>query len=169
VSVAGAFGFLALAASGLACATGAGGDVAGVPLYPNAQAGRLPREQVAQVAGPLAKIDDRDVVDQGGVFDLLPGCHIVELDRRVVMDPYALSGGVYLSGEYPVTIFALRMKPGARYVIRRDMFADSSGHGRITLFAREEEPTGATTELSPAQSADDVKACKQWEATTLRR
>ena len=141
----------------------------GVPLYPNAQTTRLPREQVAQVAGPIAKIDGRDVGDQGGVFDLLPGCHVVELDRRLSADSLPLSGAVYLSGQFPVTIYALRMKPGARYAIRRDMYSDSSAQVRVSLSAREEAATGAVTDLSPAQSANDVMACKQWETATLRK
>jgi hypothetical protein len=141
----------------------------GVPLYPNAHTARLPRGQIAQVAGPIAKVDGQDVREQGGVFEVLPGCHFVELDRRPVMDPYALSGGVYLSGEFPPTVYALRMKAGARYVIRRDLLSDSSGHGRISLSAREEEPSGAATDLLPAQSADDLQACKNWEETTQTR
>lgn len=148
----------AAAGLGLDCRSA---DLVGVPLYPNAQTTRLPREQVAQVAGPIAKIDGRDVGDQGGVFDLLPGCHVVELDRRLSADSYALSGAVYLSGQFPVTIYALRMKPGARYVIRRDIYTDSSAQGRVSLSAREEEATGAVTDLSPAQSDNDVMACKR--------
>jgi hypothetical protein len=151
----------------LACRSA--GEAPGVPLYPNAQTTRLPRAQIAQVAGPIAKIDDRDVADQGGVFDLLPGCHVVELDRRPVSDPYALSGGMYLSGQFPPTIYAFRMKPGARYVIRRDLITDSSGHARMSLFAREEEPTGVGSEVSPAQSSEDLRACRAWEATALRK
>jgi hypothetical protein len=135
-------------------------DTPGVPLYPNAATTRLPRSQTAQVAGPIAKIDGQDVSEQGGVFDVLPGCHIVELDRRPAADAYSLSSAQYWSGQYDATTYALRMKPGARYVIRRDLQTDGAGTGRVLLSAREEEPGGAVNDLFPAKSAEDIKACK---------
>jgi hypothetical protein len=154
---------LVLIAGALCGACRSAGETPGVPLYPNAQT-RRPRAEIAQVAGPIAKIDNQDVRDQGGVFDLLPGCHFVQLDTRLAADPYALSGGVYWSGQFPATLYALRMKPGARYVIRRELQSDSSGHGRVFLSAREEDPTGTATDLSPAESENDLRACKDWES-----
>ena len=139
------------------------GDVPGVPLYPNGATMRLPRDQIAQVVGPLAKVDGQDVLSQGGGFDLLPGCHIVELDRRMATD-YPASG-VYLSGQFPRTIYALRLKAGARYVIRRQLFSEGQTGVRVVLSAREEDDTGAAADLVPAKSAEDFKACKDWETT----
>jgi hypothetical protein len=136
-------------------------DTPGVPLYPNGATTRLPRNQIAQVAGPIAKIDGQDVSEQGGVFDVLPGCHVVVLDTRPSADAYSLSSGMYWSGQYDATIYAFRTKPGARYVIRRDLQTQGSGQGRVVLSAREEEPGGLVTDLFPATSADDIKACKQ--------
>ena len=133
-------------------------DAPGVPLYPNAT--RVPRSKVAQVAGPIASIDGRNLLDQGGPFDLLPGCHIVELDRRMTGLPYSPSGGAYWSGQFPRTIYAIRMKASARYVIRRSIDVNSTGQGRMILSAREEEPDGATTDLVPASSMADIVACK---------
>jgi hypothetical protein len=135
-------------------------DTPGVPLYPNAATTPLPRNQLAQVAGPIATIDGQGLEDQSGPFDLLPGCHIVELDTRPPANAYALSSGAYWSGQFPQTIYALRMKPGARYLIRRDLQTDGTGPGRVVLSAREELPTGAVTDLFPVKSADDIKACK---------
>jgi hypothetical protein len=156
---------LAVATLALGCRPG---EVAGVPLYPNGATTQLPRNEIAQVTGPISKIDGRDVLDQGGVFDLLPGCHIVELDRRLTADPYSLSGGMYWSGQLPTAIYALRMKAGARYVIRRDLYADGTT-GRVSLSAREEEMSGAVTDLSPATSVEDIQACKEWKTTGFGR
>jgi hypothetical protein len=142
-------------------------ETPGVPLYPNGATTRLPRAQIAQVYGPIEKVDGQDVQGQGGVFDLLAGCHIVELERRMVADGYALSGGTYWTGSFPMTVYALRMKAGARYVIRRELSADGLGRtGRVILSAREEEPSGAAADLSPATSLEEVEACKQWAAAS---
>jgi hypothetical protein len=156
-------GAVALAA---ACRPGAG--PAAVPLYPNAAATRLPSAQVALVSGPIAKIDDKDLENQAGGFELLPGCHLVELQRQLVDDSYALTGGTYWSGQFPKTVYAIRMKAGARYVIRRDIVSDGQV-GRVVLSAQEQAPNGMTVDLAPVQSVEEVKACQEWEHTTLGR
>jgi hypothetical protein len=135
-------------------------DAPGVPLYPSAETARLPRNQIAQVTGPIAKIDGQDVVDQGGRFDLLPGCHLVELDRRVTGDSYTLSSATYWTGQFARTTYAMRMKPGARYVIRRVLDSSGFARGRVILSAREEEANGAMNDLLPARSAEEIQACR---------
>src|SRR5690242_21875374 len=84
-----------------------------VPLYPNGETARLRAGQVADLVGPIGKIDGRDVSGLGGRFDLLPGCHVVELSRRSDNNSYGLSGGVYLTGSFPATFYALRMRAGS--------------------------------------------------------
>ena len=138
-------------------------DAPGVPLYPNAATRRLPRSRVAQVNGPIASIDGRDLRDKGGPFDLLPGCHVVELDRRLTGASYSLDG-TYLSGQFPRTIYAIRMKASARYLIRRTIDVNSTGQGTMILSAREEGPTGARTDLVPASSMADINACREEDA-----
>jgi hypothetical protein len=137
-----------------------------VALYPNGETTRLPPTQVADLVGPIAKIDGREVSGLGGRFDLLPGCHIVELDRHSDNSSYSLTGGVYLTGSFPGTVYALRMQAGARYFIKRDTIVEGIGVAvRVVLSAREEAPGGAVTDLSPAKSMDDLKACRAWQAT----
>ena len=63
----------------------------------------------------------------------------------------------------------MRMKAGARYVIRRDLAEGLGDTVRVVLSAREEEASGTTTDLDPASSAEDLKACKDWETTALGR
>jgi hypothetical protein len=137
-----------------------------VPLYPNGETTRRPPNQVADLNGPIGKIDGREVNGLGGRFDLLPGCHIVELDRQSDNGSYGLSSAVYITGSFPATLYALRMQAGARYFIKRDTIAEGVGVTvRVVLSAREEAPGGAVTDLSPAKSLEEVRACKAWGAT----
>jgi hypothetical protein len=153
--------FLAWAALGAGCAA----EPPPVPLYPNAAAQPRSPAEVATVEGPLQRIDGQDVNGQGGRFALLPGCHLVDLDQQASANNYSLSGGVYLTGQLQKVSYALRMKPGARYVIRRDTVSGEMQSVRIVLSAREELPGGATSDLDPIKSGDDIQACKAWEAT----
>jgi hypothetical protein len=142
-------------------------EVPAVPLYPNSDSTRLPPAQVADLTGPIGKIDEREVGSLGGRFDLLPGCHVVELDRQSDNSNYSLTGGIYLTGSFPATTYALRMQAGARYFIQRQLVTQGIGPTmRVVLSAREEAPGGAVTDLEPAKTVDDLKACKAW-ATTL--
>jgi hypothetical protein len=151
-----AFLVVAVATAPLACHPGA--DAPGVPLYPNAAATRLPRNQVALVEGPIEKVDGQEVGDQGGRFELLPGCHVIELDRRSPADNYSLSNTSYLTGQLSTVYYAMHMMAGGRYEIRRDVVVDGQT-GRIVLSAREEAPGGAVTDLFPAKSADELRSC----------
>ena len=137
-----------------------------VPLYPNSESTRLPPNQVADVTGPIGKIDGREVGGLGGRFDLLPGCHVVELSQQSDNSNSSLSGGIYLTGSFPATVYALRMQAGARYFIQRQTVLEGVGvPARLQLSAREEIPGGAVTDLVPAKSVDDLKACQAWGAT----
>ena len=150
------FLMVAVATAPLACHPGA--DAPGVPLYPNAAATRLPRNQVALVEGPIEKVDGQEVGDQGGRFELLPGCHVIQLDRRAPADNYSLSNTSYLTGQLATVYYAMQMMAGGRYEIRRDVIVDGQ-MGRITVSAREEAPGGAVTDLFPAKSADELRSC----------
>ena len=131
-----------------------------VALYPNAAAAPLPPAQVATLVGTIARVDNRDVTDLGGPFALLPGCHVVELTRQIPNNGFGLSGGVYWTGQLPAVTFALQMKAGARYVIRRDIIMGSGQMGRLVTSTREEVPGVGATELSPPTSPDDIAACR---------
>ena len=60
------------------------------------------------------------------------------------------------------------MKPGARYIIRRQIISDGNT-GRLVLSAREEEATGAAADVEPVKSLDEIRACKDWAAATVGR
>lgn len=146
------------AALGLGCAA----EPPPVPLYPNAAQPRPPAE-VAVVEGPIQKIDGQDVNGRGTRFALLPGCHVVDLDAAT--NGYSLSSGVAVTGQVQPATYALRMKPGAHYSIRRDTLTGELQTVRVVLSAREELPGGATTDLDPIKSGEEIAACKTWETT----
>jgi hypothetical protein len=138
-----------------------GSEPPAIALYPNAAVARLPPNQVATLSGTIARVDDRDVAELGGPFELLPGCHVVELTRQIPNNGYSLTIGVYFTGQLPVAIFALPMKAGARYVVRRDLVPTGTGMQRRLVFsAREELPGGAGTDLHPSFAWHDVVDCR---------
>jgi hypothetical protein len=93
---------------------------------------------------------------------VLPGCHVIDLERQMPANAFGLSSGVYFSGQLNATTYALRMKAGARYIIRRDISSDGQV-ARVDLSAREELPNnGPVTDLSPVKSPDEISACKAW-------
>jgi hypothetical protein len=143
----------------LGCQTGA--VPRGMPLYTPASAAPLPRTAVAELVGPIGKVDGRVVVDQGGAFELLPGCHVVELDQRPLnSDNY--SNSVYVTGQFPLITYAIRMKAGASYIIRRSL--PESGGGQMVhmqLSAQEEDASGKVTALSPMRTTDEIHECNQ--------
>lgn len=153
---------IAVAALGLACHPAV--DAPGVPLYPSGQTMRLPRSQVAQIAGPIARVDGQEVIGQDGPFDLLPGCHVVELDRgRTITEGAAPLRGTYWNGAFSSSTYAIRMKAGARYVIRRKIYSGGIGPPESTrgeLSVREEQASGAMADLAPGKSAEEIQACR---------
>jgi len=131
----------------------------GVPLYSNVSATPLPRTAVAELMGPVGKVDGRDVMEQGGTFELLPGCHVVELDHRPLNSDNP-NGHVRLSGQFPLTTYAIRMKAGASYTIRRNLVSGGMGMMiRIQQSAQEEDAGGKVTELNPMKSVDEIHEC----------
>ncbi len=150
---------VSLAAVLLALACSVGVQPRGVPLYPNASAARLQPDAVAQLMGPIANVDGREVIDQGGTFELLPGCHIVDLDRRVNSNSYALTGAAYVTGQLPLTTYAIRMKAGASYIIKRSLSDTMGPMVQIQLSAREVDASGKATDLYPIKSAAEIQGC----------
>jgi len=146
-----------------------GSEPPAIALYPNAAVARLPPDQVSTLNGTIARVDDRDVAELGGPFELLPGCHVVELTRQIPNNGLGLSRGIYGTGQLPVAIVALPMKAGARYVLRRELVPAGTGMGRRLVFsAREELPGGAETDLHPSFAWHDVVDCRAAPAAATR-
>jgi hypothetical protein len=146
-------------AFGLGCAA----EPPPVALYPNSAAHPRSPAEVAVVEGPIEKIDGQNVNGQGTRFALLPGCHVVDIGQA--NEGYSMSSGAAVTGQVQPATYALRMKPGARYTIRRETLTSELQTFRVVLTATEELPGGATTNLDPIKSGEEIAACKSWETT----
>lgn len=131
----------------------------GYPLYQKGADGPGP-DRVATLNGPIQTVDGQDVSRKGQTFELLPGCHVVTLQRNI---GEGSANGAW-AANLPALTVAFQMKPAHRYAISSEM-GDSSGPvGRVTIFARERAPDGATVRVPFARSEDDILNCHRWAA-----
>jgi hypothetical protein len=132
-------------------------DLPGYPLYPVAGA-RLPREQIARLFGPIASVDGRDVATLGNAFEVLPGCHVV-LTRG---DAVESTNYVAVIGHPNGRFFALTVKPGYTYIVKREIQDQlSTMYLRSDTFAEEHDAAGAQTQiLQPVHKPDELAACR---------
>jgi hypothetical protein len=126
------------------------------PLYPKVGGGPG-ADKVALLRGPIAFVDGNSVAGKGSTFELLPGCHVVQLQRNVG----AGSEGGAWSATIPQIVFAFQMKPAHTYAVRTQ--ADDSGgpYGRLEIFAQEYAPDGSRTRV-PLAGDYEINACKTW-------
>jgi hypothetical protein len=146
------FGVPALLAA--ACGTQA---ASGYPLY--AKVGDGPgRDKVALLYGPVQTVDDVDVAAKGKTFELLPGCHVVTLQKSI--------GAGTASGAWAMNVGRLvipfRMKAAHIYTIKMEIEDASGPVGRARIVAREKDPGGSVVEVGFAGSEDDVLMCRRW-------
>jgi hypothetical protein len=133
-----------------------------VPLYARA-ASPLPREAVARLQGPIASVDGHEVPGGGNAFELLPGCHIVEIGGRVGRFDPQYGGWV---ASLPALAYAFPMR--ANYTYSIDIEADPAigvgptGTGRIV--ARELDDRGRSRVISPLPSGATIDGCNQASA-----
>jgi hypothetical protein len=129
----------------------------GYPLYAKVGAGPGP-DKVALLHGPVQTVDDVNVAGKGQTFELMPGCHVVTLQRNI--------GAGTASGAWAANVghlvIAFPMRPAHRYVIAMEIEESSAPVGRYMLVARERAPDGSVTRVPFARSDDDILSCKRW-------
>jgi len=148
-------GLVLLAAGAAACATI--GPAKGYPLYAKVGAGPGP-DKVAMLYGPIATVDGNVVADKGMTFELLPGCHVVTLQRNVGQGN---DNGAW-AANLPRITYAFEMKPAHGYSIRAEMEDTSGPVGRVMIVARERAPGGASVRWPIARSTADIDECRRW-------
>jgi hypothetical protein len=132
--------------------------IAGVPRgYPLYTA--VPRpgvDQVAMLAGYVARVDLREVGSLGGIFELLPGCHVIETPTKWAEGS---SYGALVATTGTIT-FAIPTRPAHRYEIVVEADVPTGPVGPISIRARESDLAGETVRFwGPARSRDEVEAC----------
>ena len=126
------------------------------PLYPKVGAGPGP-DKVALLRGPIAFVDGNSVAGKGGTFELLPGCHVVQLQH----DVGAGSEGGGWSATLPDVFFAFEMKPAHTYSVQTH-FEDAGGpYGPVKIIAQEHAPGGSASKV-PFAGSYEINACKEW-------
>jgi len=151
---------IAVAGSLVACLGGAcGSQSVGYPLYAKVGAGPGP-DKIAMLYGPVQTVDDRDVAAKGRTFELLPGCHVVTLQRNI---GEGSATGAW-AANLPHLVVAFEMKPAHRYVISSTSPDSSAPVGRIWLTASEKAPDGTVVRVPFARSDEDVRNCRHWAA-----
>jgi hypothetical protein len=135
------------------CGTSSGA-LQGSPLYP-VSGQRLPPDKIAQLTvklpyggGPgngatsfIRAVDGRDVSAMDPVFDLLPGCHVVETESNFLMT----NGNITWTGVLGSRGFVFPMKAGFQYVIVVDLRDNMGDSGRISVIGVEQDASGKQT------------------------
>jgi hypothetical protein len=141
---------LLLAAAGSGCL----GVAHPAALYGNGD--HLASDQVATLYGPIASVDGKDVSGKGRTFELLPGCHLVQLLRQVGDSSNTGSWSAHL----PPYLFAIWMRPGRAYVISYQVQSNGGPTGTIYFDAEERDRSGTVRRFGPARGQEDVERCK---------
>jgi hypothetical protein len=106
----------------------------------------------------IKSVDGRDVSALEPPLELLPGCHLVVTDNKLVLANEAVS----FSGLVGTRVFPFRMKAGHEYEIVVELTDTSGSSGRLSIYGVERTPTGATQTIPPASSPSDLQACRAW-------
>jgi hypothetical protein len=129
------------------------------PLYDASTIPRTPAE-VATLHGPIATVDGKNVAEKGQAFGLLPGCHIVTLERSVGASD-SLANGAW-AGTLPSMAVVFRMLPAHMYVIDVQLETSSGPLGKMQVRATERTPAGKVTEVPWMRGESDVEECRRW-------
>lgn len=134
------------------------GTTRGLPLY----GGDLPRDQIAQLIGPVRRVDGQSVPTGYGTFELLPGCHVVQIGGGVGSANISTGGG--WAATLPPLTYAIRMRQGYTYTITFER-EPSLGLGPVgygDIVAREEDRDGHQRPLTFARDRADIAECQRW-------
>jgi hypothetical protein len=136
----------------------------GVALY-SPSAATTSSSTVVQLIGPIRSVDGKDV--DGTTFELLPGCHVVEiggLEHHI--DPRV--GGEI--GTLPRLVYAVWMTAGHTYVVELSREPDfrSGPVSQVRILLREQDVEGrVVATIAPATDIQTIEDCRA-AATRLR-
>ena len=114
-----------------------------------------PRDQIARLGGYVQKVDGQDVSSLGGVFELAPGCHIVETPSR--WGKGSNDGAVVATTGH--LIFALPMNAGQSYSIAVEVEPSSGPVGGLTIQGTETAADGERLRVFGLATQGEIDAC----------
>jgi hypothetical protein len=118
----------------------------------------LAREDVARLSGYVRSVDGERVATDGGTFDLLPGCYLIET-------PSSWTRGSDQGAVVVTTgrvVFALPMRAGYMYSTDIEVEPMTGPTGFARIVANENDAAGQLVRrVAPAQSQQDIRACQQ--------
>ena len=136
----------------------------GVPLYADSEPRRA-RSEVALLIGPVVLVDGENVTSRGSAFELLPGCHLVEIGNEAgSVGHMTLYGGQVAS--VPRLVYAFRMRAGSVYTIDLEieptigMAPTGVGH----IVAHEQDAQGHDRVVPSIRESASIYSCKRWDA-----
>jgi hypothetical protein len=116
----------------------------------------LDPDRVSTLTGYVQFVDDRDVSELGGYFELMPGCHIIGTPSHMAAPfPATRSVGTLTTGRWT---FALPMSAGHQYQI--DVTMPTARTVPLKIKAHETDLGGhKTRDFAQATSRKDIEAC----------
>jgi hypothetical protein len=106
-------------------------------------------------------VDGGDVSSRGVSFELLPGCHIVQIGGDVGNFDAQYGGW---AASLPALTYAFRMRAGGTYTINLEQ-APSLGQGpmgRAQIIARGEDSEGRSSVVPLVRSQEQIDSCLRW-------
>ena len=133
---------------------GCANNFRGTALYPGE---RRERSEVAQLVGPITSVDSKEVPNRRGAFELLPGCHIVEIGGSFGGFSHESAWGIWI----PHLLYAIEMQAQGRYTIEdaSEAAVGLAPSMASRVIAREEDAKGNVRVLTPVKSAQELQKC----------
>jgi hypothetical protein len=133
------------------------GAEAAYPLYPGP---RLGDDRVAFLLGPIATVDGAAVPANVPTFELLPRCHVVTTQTKLLaFDSNEGPQGSVVGTLSPI-VYVIDMQAGHSYVIERQVQRLGGDSAHVATNARDVGPDGQSVDLVKAHSTAEIAACR---------
>jgi hypothetical protein len=115
-------------------------------------------DKVSTLTGYVQFVDNRDVSEMGGYFELLPGCHVIGTPSR--WGEQSAGGGTTVTATTGRWTFALPMRAGHQYRIEVIVPVFTGVTAPLNIKGHETDLGGnKTREFERATSLKDIEAC----------
>jgi hypothetical protein len=105
----------------------------------------------------IKAVDGQTVSGLATAFELLPGCHVVETESRLVVS----NMNIAVTVDAPTRTFVFQMKPGYEYLVVVEMSEPAGATVRLAVYGVEQDPAGTRTGVvAPVTPAAAAQACK---------